>query len=185
MAGTRRIRRRRVGIHRSGFTLIEIALAITVLIVALVAMGASTMRMHALRRQNRERTVAHNAVRALSEEIQSVSRRGLDDPAGWAQHVLAAIRAGGSIGPTFAVEELSPRDGEAFVGSIVGITDETTTDADLGLDVGLPRDLDGDGAAANADVGNVARLLPIVVRVRWKGAHGDQEIAHPFYVVGY
>jgi hypothetical protein len=165
--------------------MIEIALAITVLLVALVAMSASTMRMHSLRRQNRERTVAHNAIRAISEEIQAVSREGLDDPAGWAQHVLGTIAPGGALGNAFPVVELEPQAGLAFVGSITPITDETATDADLGLGLGMPRDLDGSGAVASTNVGNAARILPIVVRARWRGAHGDQEIVHPFYVIGY
>jgi hypothetical protein len=165
--------------------MIEIALALTVLLVALMAMSASTLRMHSLRRQNRERTVAHNAIRAISEKLQSVSRHALDNPAGWAQEMLAAVAPGGSLGNTFAVEELSPQEGAAFIGSITVITNETTTDADLGLSFGMPRDLDGDGVVGNANVGNAARILPIVVRTRWRGAQGDQEIVHPFYVVGY
>ena len=193
MADTGRTSRRAVGFHprgaktarNGGFTMIEIGLAITVLLVALVAMSASTVRMHALRRQNRERTVAHNAIRAICEEIQAVSREGLDDPAGWAHHVLGTIAPGGTLGYAFTVVELEPWTALAFVGSITPVTDETRTDEELGLALGMPRDLDGDGVVSNTGVGDAARILPIVVRARWRGAHGEQEIVHPFYVIGY
>ena len=40
----------------------------------------------------------------------------------------------------------------------------------------MPRDLDGDGLASNADVTNNASLLPAIVDVRWRHAGGEFEI---------
>lgn len=181
--------------------MVEVGLAITVLVVAVMAMSASTLRMHSLRRENRERTVAQNAARTVAEQIQAISYQYVidapDDPVApdfdlrnWGQFVVDTLSAGGEIGATFDVRELDPPAGEASVGTIQVITDETTTDAQLGLDLGLPRDLDGDGLADNGDVIatqaiRAPRLLPIVVTVRWRGAKGTRQIAHPFYVIGY
>jgi hypothetical protein len=76
-------------------------LAVTVLLVAMLAATASTLRMHALRRTNRERVLAQNAVRSVSERLQSLAARGVADPAGWSTTVLAGIAATGEIGPGF------------------------------------------------------------------------------------
>ena len=171
---------------QGGFTLIEVGLAITILVIAVVAMSASTCRLHMLRRQNREITLAQNAVRSAVEQIQALSQRTAQNtPDTWAQDMIAALAPGGAIGNTFDAREVDTQDGEASVGTIQIISDETMTDAALGLDMGMPRDLDGDGVADNADVSAVARILPVIVRVRWRGNRGNGQIEHPFYVVGY
>ena len=65
------------------------------------------------------------------------------------------------------------------------VTDETLTDAQLGVDIGMPRDLNGDGDAADADVVGTARLHPVIVSVTWRGPNGTQTLRQPFYVIGY
>ena len=165
--------------------MIEVTLALSVLLVALVAMSSSTMRMHSLRRQNREQNVAQNAVRTVGEELQSLSGSCASAPGGWSASFLAGVAAGGSIGPTFDVTELTPQDGQPTVGRITVITDETATDAELGFELGMPRDLDGDGVVGNTDVSATARIFPVVLELRWKGSSGDQRLVHPFYVMGY
>ena len=80
---------------------------------------------------------------------------------------------------------LSTADGQAAVGSVQVVTDEALTDAQLGFELGMPRDLDGDGQADNGDVTTGARILPVIVRTRWKGVSGEVFMAHPFYVIGY
>jgi prepilin-type N-terminal cleavage/methylation domain-containing protein len=172
-------------VSRGGFTMLEVSLALTVLVVAMAALGASNMRMNALRRSNRDRTVAQNAVQTISEEIQAIARAGAADPGGFAQHVAAALATGGQLGNTFDVPELTPQSGEAHAGSIRLITDETTNDAALKLELGLPRDLNGDGDANDSDVSGSARLLPVVVTLRWHSQAGDQQIVHPFYASEY
>lgn len=171
---------------RSGFTLVEIGLAMAVLTVALMAMSASTLRTHSLRRQNRERAVAQNAIRQVSEEIHALSDQIRRTTAGvWSQDLIAELSPGGSMGDTFAIRELNAQDGVASVGTIQVLVDETQTDAALGMELGMPRDLDSDGAADNADVSATARILPVVVTARWRGVSGDVQITHPFYVIGY
>jgi len=160
-------------------------MAMSVLLVAMIAVSATTLRCHALRRVNRERAVAQNAVLTTAERIQAASRLAHDDPAGWGQNVIASLSAGGAIGNVFDVPELTPKDGAAHVGSISVVTNETLTDDTLHAELGMPRDLDGDGIVSNPNVGNSARLLPVIVRAQWKGASGTQTFVHPFYVLGY
>lgn len=154
----------------------------TVLLVGLLAATASTLRMHSHRRVNRERMLAENAVRAVVERLHSVSMRAASDPAGWSTVIETATLAGGEIGTSFDVRELTPREGANTVGSIQLVHDETATDASLGVQLGMPRDLDGDGAAGNSDVGDNARLLPVIVRARWTGSAGNGEVRHAAYL---
>jgi hypothetical protein len=161
---------------------LEVTLAMTVLLVGLLAATASTLRMHAHRRVNRERMLAENGVRAVVERLHSVSMRAADDPAGWSTVVETAVAAGGEVGTAFDVRELTPREGADAVGTIELVDDETATDAALGVQLGMPRDLDGDGAATSDDVGGRALLLPVIVRARWTGSAGNGEIRHVAYL---
>lgn len=183
MAG--RFARTRPGRTRAGFTLIEVSLALVMLIVALVAMTASNVRTQVLHRSTHERSQAHNALRGVAERIQSVSRAGVDSSLGWANYVRAAFAPGtGEIGSTFAVAGLVPIDGATTVGTITVVLDETASDESVGAALGLPRDLNGDGDAADAAIGADARVIPIVLRAQWRSPTGVQSIVHPFYVFG-
>jgi prepilin-type N-terminal cleavage/methylation domain-containing protein len=170
---------------RSGFTMLELSLALTILVVALVATTASNVRMNTLRRSNRDRIVAHNGVRTIVESVQAIAQAGVTDPNGFGNHVVTALSAGGTLGTTFDVTELTPQQGETHVGTITVITDETSTDAALGAELGMPRDLNGDGDALDTNVTAASRLLPVVITLRWHSQSGDQRIVHPFYVFGY
>ena len=50
-----------------------------------------------------------------------------------------------------------------------GALREDVVDAKLGM----PRDLDGDGVIDTANHAGNYRLLPVIVRVRWRGATGN------------
>lgn len=166
---------------RKGFTLVEVSIAVIVLLVGLMALSGSAVRVQSLGRTTRGRMAAQNALRAKAEEIRSISRAGLSDPLGWGTHVINALQAGSS----FPVEGLTPVQGAAAVGSVSVITNETATDADLGVELGLPRDLDGDGLASNPAVTTTAHLLPVVVRVRWASEKGDQQASLGLWILGY
>ena len=170
---------------RGGFTLLEISLAMTVLLVALLTMTSSTLRMNALRRQNRERAVAQNTIRAISERVHALAGQLRRESNNWSADFVAGVSAGGVVGNEFAVDELTEQAGFPSVGSIELFLNEGQSDEDIGLELGMPRDLDGDGVANNANVTATARIIPVVVRARWTGVSGDVELAHPFYVIGY
>ncbi len=181
----RRANGRERGRGAAGFTMIEVSLALTILVVALVATTASNVRMQALRRSNHDRVVAQNAVQSIAERIQAIARAGTSDAGGFAAHVTDALSAGGELGTEFDVAGLTSVQNVPRVGRIQLVTDETSTDAALGVQLGMPRDLNGDGDANDADVSASARILPVVVSLRWRGQTGDRSIVHPFYVLGY
>lgn len=166
----------------------ETALATTVMLVALMTASAATLRMHGLRQQNRERVVAQNAMRSIVEQVHAVSaaaRNDADEINSWAEIMQAAFAPGGDIGNTFLVPELTPRGPALPVGTLAVFTDETLTDAAIGFDLGMPRDLNGDNAADDTDVTDDARILPVLVTVQWRGVSGTNQMSHAFYVLGY
>ena len=173
-------KKRKVGVQ-GGFTLVEVALAVIVLLVGLMALSASAVRVQGLARAARERMAAQNALRAKAEEIRSISRAGLADPLGWGLHVTGALAALA----TFPVEGLTPIEGQTTVGSVRLITNETLDDAALGVELGMPRDLDGDGAATNNAVAGSARLLPVVLEARWTSPWGEQHLTQGLWILGY
>jgi hypothetical protein len=157
----------------------------TVLMIALMAMSASTLRINSLRRQNRERAIAQNAIRAISEQIHATADRLRRESTDWSADFAAVLASTGSFGDTFVIQGLAPQSGETSVGTVDLVVDETRTDDELGFELGMPRDLDGDGVIDNTDVTDTARIFPVVVRARWRGVSGDVQIDHPFYVIGY
>ena len=173
-------------IQRGGFTLVELSLAMTVLVVALVSISAATLRAHSLRRQNREHTLAHSAIRSISERIHSFSYITVEKtPDTWVQDMLATYGPGGTVGNTFDVEELNPVGAGGTVGTILFVTDETQTDAAVGAELGLPRDLNGDLDAVDNDVTGDARILPVVINISYQGGSGPVNLTHTFLAVGF
>lgn len=170
---------------RGGFTLIELAIAISIFMIGMVSVVSATTRMHSLRRQNRERTLAQNAVRSMSERVQARSYELAADESTWSENLLALYGPEGSAGETFDVEGLDPSPGNATVGALSLIVDETQIDAVLGLQLGLPRDLNGDGDALDTNVSADAVLLPCTVTLDWSSHTGEQTYRHGFYVLGF
>lgn len=168
-----------------GFTLIEVAIATSILMIGIVSVLSASTQMNSLRQVNRERTLAQNAVRSLSERIHAASQGFSDDPNTWCNELLALYGPGGTTGDTFEVTGLAEVEEGEPVGRIVIVTDERRTDAELGRDLGMPRDLNGDGDSTDADVSATARILPVTLTLRWTGENGQQVLRHGFYVMGY
>ena len=181
----RSARRDRATGAQRGFTLIELAVATSILMIGIVSVLSASSHMHSLRVSNRERTLAQNAVRSMAERLHAASHGFSSAPGTWAQELLATYGPGGSFGNTFAVEGLTPVQGNESVGTIALSTDETDTDLELQAQLGMPRDLNGDGDDSDADVSAGARLLPVVLTLRWRGERGVHQMRHGFYLMGY
>jgi hypothetical protein len=141
--------------------------------------------MSALRRQNQERAIAQNAIRTISEQIHATADRIRREGGNWSVQFTDTLASAGSLGDTFPIRGLNPQAGHATVGTLQVIIDETAADADIGFELGMPRDLDSDGLIDNTDVSSTARILPVIVRAQWNGVSGNVQIVHPFYVIGY
>lgn len=172
---TRRFSKRRA---QRGLTLIEILCAISVLMISVLGFAQAITASARNTQATKERTLAMQGARRMLEEIEAnvfaeafwrYNDFATDDPAG----------AGTAQGSRFAVPGLNVQQGDAdgFVGEVVfptrpglpGSLREDVTDAKLGM----PRDLNGDGIIDTANHGGNYRLLPVLVRVRWRGAAGD------------
>ena len=170
---------------QQGFTVLEMALATVTLMVGIMSISAATLRMHNLGRQNRERTIGHNAIHGVAERLNSASAIAAVDTSTWAQTLLDAYGPGGTVGDSFDVTGLTPPQGVEAVGQIQIITNETLTDAQLGVVMGMPRDLNGDGDALDVDVTGTASMLPVIVSTTWRGEVNTVVLRHPMYIMGY
>lgn len=159
-AGRRGPREKRDG--SAGFTLLEVVLAGVILVVSLGGMLASVLSSDRLQQASAERSLAVRAAESRLEALQGADFETLF--ATWQ-------------GTTFDVPGLSPQEGQVAVGTIEFPTvgGELREDADdPGL--GMPRDLNGDGRVDGDDRAGDYRLLPVRVRVAWRGAAGEAQV---------
>lgn len=173
----RRSHRSQTRAAKQGFTLLELMISSTVFLLVAGAVVTALVVSSALNMTNRETALAARAAQSVIEELKATAvdeifarynATAADDPAG-----------GTSPGGDFAVAGLAPQAGDAdgFVGSIefpgTGVAlREDGDDAELGL----PRDLDGDGVVDAANHAGNYRILPVRVVIRWTGQNGKRTL---------
>lgn len=158
---------------RAAFTILELMIAVTLVSLILVAVSNSIVTSMKATGVNRETALATDGLAAMMERLQGVGHfsdvfrlynaNPNDDPG----------MPGTAPGPNFAVPGLQPIDGDpdGFVGEIVF----PTIGNDLREDVvdprlGMPRDLNGNGSIdVNVPRNGDYKLLPVLLRIRWKG----------------
>lgn len=167
--------------------MIELLLVMSVLLISLSVMSQSMGTAIKLTGVNRETALAVDGVQEMVELLD-----GSDD--------FAALFAlynddpnddpglvGSAPGSGFRVDGLDPADddpdglvGELVFPAEVGLSGlelrEIVGDAELAALFGMPRDLDGSGAPDANDHADDYQLLPVAVRLRWKGATGVREL---------
>lgn len=165
--------------------MLEVTIAAVVLVIGMLALITSITASLRLVETNRETALAHQAARSLAERMQNLTFSQIfatynastaDDPGG----------AGTAPGAAFDVPGLRVPIGRghghaaaiARVGSVqfptlaTGQLSEDRVDADLGM----PRDLNGDGVVtAGAMPGNYL-VLPVRIRIQWQGAGGFRSV---------
>lgn len=147
-----------------GMSLIEILVVITVMAMALLAAAGTTLGTEMLRRTTGEKQVALDALRNEVDRLQGLGVQG----------VLDEFNGLGTNVRDFSVRGLD-RSG-ALAGRVEIITDETLTEQEVGAPIGMPRDLDGDGLADNPDTSTSAVMLPVIVRLTWRGTTGTRSV---------
>lgn len=157
-----------------GFSLVEVVLMMGILVVALLATISALVSSMTLVRVGEENTLAVNAARRLIEELQvwndfeelfaAHNADPSDDP--WV----------GCPGSFFTVDGLGPIAGNPSVGEIIFPSpagQPTVLREDIvNDDLGMPRDLSGDGVVDGADHSGDYVLLPVTIRVQWQGPGG-------------
>jgi len=167
---------------RAGFTFVELAVVMTVLLSALLIFSSTVSGVAKQRSVNHETGLAVAAARNLLETLRAEDF-GLvyarynadpnDDPGG----------PGTAPGHRFAVAGLSeaPDSPDGLEGEIVFPTAMDAVDGlELREDVevralGMPRDLSGDGKVDDQDHSGSYFILPVQVRLRWKGTTGVRQ----------
>ena len=167
----------RTGKRCSGFSLVELAIAIVVLVVALGGLSGTVVSTARLARANEQRALADEALRRLAAELHvtpfgdifaAYNTDPADDP------------DGPNTGPggAFDVQGLRPLldDPDGAVGAIVFPTMVEAGDLQLREDValpelGMPRDLNGDGVDA-LDHSDDYLVLPVSLEIEWLGSGG-------------
>jgi len=138
----------------------------------LVALSNSILTSVKATSVNKESALASDGIADLVERLQGV---------GHFKDVFALYDAnpnddpgipGSAPGNHFAVHGLQVPDDEpgGFVGEIVFPTIGNQLREDVVLpDLGMPRDLNGDGVIDSADHAGDYKVLPVMLRVHWKG----------------
>jgi hypothetical protein len=169
--------------RRAGFTMVEVAIAAFLILVALAGLSASVVSSLRLGNANEERAAAAAAAREIAELLETVEFDEIfalfnDD----ATDGTTAL--GGVVEGSFAVEGLNPRedDADGRVGAILFPTVQSAKDGlmlreDVFLPaLGMPRDLNGDGVVDSLNHENDYILLPVSIRVEWTGSAGDRAL---------
>lgn len=160
-----------------GFSIVEILISSTVFMLVSGAVVTTLVASSALNLTNHETMLAAQGAESMLEELKSTpfaevfaryNDTKADDPA-----------TGVSPGIGFAVAGLGARadDADAMVGSIAFPGDGVELREDgTDIELGLPRDLDRDGAVDDKDKAGSYRILPVRVRIEWHGANGNRSL---------
>jgi len=156
--------RAHAGRQREGWTLLEIVISTAILLTLLVGFSYGLVSSTSLGKATREQGMAREAARARLEEMRGTAF----------EDVLARFDAESA---DFDVPGLDarPEDPDGRVGTIVFPLDEggeLREDLELAR-LGMPRDLSGEGDIDALDHAADYRLLPVLVRLEWRGASGD------------
>jgi type II secretory pathway pseudopilin PulG len=168
----------RRGKRSDGFTLVETLFAVAIVVTALLATVGSIVTSMRLTRTVNER---ETATRAMIGKLAQVGATQFDlivtsfdsdktnDPGG----------AGAAPGADFDVDGMKATKNSAtgHVGSVVFplVGGQLREDAVI-PELGMPRDLNGDGVIDGADHKNDYQLLPVLVRVDWAGVDGNSNV---------
>ena len=162
----------------------------SVLAVGLLGYAKAVGRTTLAARTSREVTLANEAARRVVEGMRAqafanvfamYNTTNLDNPGG----II-------SPGPSFPVTGLRPRIGDVdgmageivFPVTMVGGAPELRENL-VDADFGMPADLTGEGTIDAANHAANYKMLPVLVRVRWRGVGGPGEIEYQTILGGY
>jgi type II secretory pathway pseudopilin PulG len=163
---------------RAGFSQLELICAVAFLLIATLGFSQSLIAGMRLADATHERALAIQAARQCLEELEDgtfaqVFARYNADPAD------DPGVAGSAPGSAFAVAGLNALgdDADGKVGEIVLPASGTQLREDLDLpELGLPRDLDGDGVIDATNHAGDYQLLPVLVRVEWRSKGAPMKV---------
>ena len=173
-------------------TLIELAMAMTILSVAFLMYASTSISVSRQREATRESSIAAAAAREVIENLRaepletvfaSYNRDPADDPG----------LPGSAPGHRFPVEGLRPVPG--MPDGMIGEVQLPAMEVAAGVwelredlfrpDLGMPRDLNGDSIIDSVDHKDDYTQLPVRVRLDWKGRYGLRSLKMDTFLVHY
>ncbi len=164
-----------------GFSLLEVVVALAVVSVALLGFSKAILDSMVLSQMNRESGLARRAAQQVLADIEATDF----------SEVFARYNAyegddlaGDNLPGAFEVEGLRLLDGDAdgLAGEIV-FPDDVAWDGSLHLRedsqlarLGMPMDLNLDGDVDTEDHADDYQVLPVLVRVEWRGRGGPAKV---------
>jgi prepilin-type N-terminal cleavage/methylation domain-containing protein len=175
---------------RRGFSLLELVVAMAVLLVGIMGFSRSMLSIGRSSQEQHDAALATQAARDVLERIGAESfseafRRYDGDPAN------DPGGAGTAPGEGFAVPGLSAVAGDPdglpgqVIFPIVSASPGRLREDVVMPDLGMPRDLNGDGVVDANDHSLDYTLLPVLVRVRWRTAGGSGSFELKTMLGGY
>ncbi|MEQ8763408.1 MAG: type II secretion system protein [Planctomycetota bacterium] len=163
-----------------GSTIVELLIALSILSVGLLAHGSLTLSSMTQSELNRERRLALEGLRSQLEQMRAWDFRQCYS----AFDLSSANDPPGAPGSQFDILGLEPVSPGGRVGRVLlptapnpSGTPPTALREDLSQpDIGLPADLDGDGAIDNLPKDDSYVRLPVRVEARWRGVSGEQQM---------
>jgi len=162
---------------RGGFALLELTIALVALAITLTGVSALVTSSLSLGESNDETGVSREGASSMLDTLRGTPFAEVfarfdatsgDDPAG-----------GASPGAGFSVLGLDPVPGDpdGLVGEIQFPGDGVTLREDFqDRELGMPRDLNGDGVIDSLDHSTDYIVLPVRVRILWRTTHGTRTL---------
>lgn len=178
--------------RRAGMTLIEVAMAMTILSIAFLMYSSTSISVNRQRAASRESSIAAHAARETLETLRGETLSNIyalynsdpsDDPLG----------PGTAPGHRFAVSGLNPIPGmpDGMIGE-VQLPEMEIAEGVWQLredlvrpDLSMPRDLNGDSIIDGNDHSTDYVQLPVRVRIDWKGRYGPRSLKMDTFIVEY
>lgn len=164
---------------RAGFSLVDVCLSMALLVIALGVLIGSTFRALELDQHNASLALANQALRGLCEEMQAMPIDEVLDSYALCEDEQDDRRAAKLARLTVHDRQLADRQGVQPVARARFPLDPRGAELREDLDapeLGLPRDLDGDGAIDGADHRGDFRILPVLLELDWDGPSGPQSL---------
>lgn len=166
----------------AGFSLIEVMVALAVVSIGLLGFSKAVLDAVVLSETNRESGIARRAAKQVLSDIEATTFSEV-----FARYNADAsddLASGDHLPGAFAVDGLQVADGDAdgLAGEIV-FPDDVAWDGSLHLredsveaSLGMPRDLNLDGVVDAEDHAGDYIVLPVLVRVAWRGPGGASKV---------
>lgn len=178
-----------MGSSQAGFTLIEVMIAIAMVAIGLSTYVVSIALASVTSEVNRQSALAIRAGQQQMEQLKGADFATVFASFNWVPADDPGV-PGSAPGASFDVDGLDPIDGDPD-GRVGEISFPVTAGAlgvlreDLALSaLGMPLDLDGDGVVDASDHSGDYRLLPVRVRLQWRGRAGTSRLEFKTILMG-